>query len=133
MKGEDAAIRAKIHEILARHIGKEKAIGMGELFERVFDRPWKHRINDTKPLREYIEVMRNKGIPIGRSTSKTNPGYYLPRSAFEFNEIVRKYDRKGLGAFKKSAAMRKISLPEFLGQLQIGLTTGRRDGLSRES
>jgi hypothetical protein len=133
MRGEDAAIRSKIFSILTRHIGKEKAIGMAELFEQVFGEQWEHRINDTRAIRDYIEALRDEGQIIGSNRSPRNPGYYLARSVFEANEIIRKYDREGIGKLKKAAAMRKISLPEYLGQLQMGLVTGNRDGLSEAS
>ena len=64
---------------IQRHIGGHRAIGMAELYEIVFQRPWKHRINDTRRLRTYITELRREGAPIC-STSTAEGGRLLPGS-----------------------------------------------------
>ena len=71
---------SKILMILARHVGEEKAIDMGELYSRVFDEPYTHKINNTRRLRTVITALRQKGVPIGSTAAKNGGGYYLVRA-----------------------------------------------------
>jgi len=115
---------SRLLAILTRHIGIEKAIGMGELYTRVYGKPWLHRINDTRDLRHVITELRNKGVLIGETRSQTGGGYYLARSAHELKMF---FDRRKHEAVKKLAMianMQKIGLPELLGQMQLNLREG---------
>jgi len=116
--------KGRLLAILTRHIGIEKAIGMGELYSRVYDKDWRHRINDTRDLRHVITELRYTGVLIGETRSQTGGGYYLARSAHELKLF---FDRRKHEAVKKLAmiaSMQNIGLPELLGQMQLNLREG---------
>jgi len=116
--------KSQLLAILTRHIGIEKAIGMGELYTRVYGKSWLHRINDTRPLRHVITELRNGGALIGETRSPTEPGYYLARSVHELKMF---FDRRMQEVVKKAAMiarMKNIGLPELLGQMQLNLREG---------
>jgi len=123
--------RAAVIEILTRHVGREKAIGMGELYERVWGKPWKHRINDTRDLRYLITDMRYRGVLIAEVRGKTGAGYYLARSEHEIRTFLDKRTAEGLKKLKMVAAMRGKSLPEFMGQLALSFTAERAEGAEK--
>jgi hypothetical protein len=116
--------KSRLLTILTRHVGQEKAIGMGELYERVYGKSWRHRINDTRPVRYLITELRNGGALIGDIRTPTGAGYYLARSVHELKMF---FDRRKHEAVKKLdmiARMQHIGLPELLGQMQLNLREG---------
>lgn len=113
--------RARLMETLSRHVGKENAIGMDELHERVFGEKIYHKINDTRDLRTLITALRRKGIPIGSTSSQTGGGYYLVRAGSELDEYCSRLHSRALSALVLEARLRKQALPELLGQMQMNL------------
>ncbi len=105
--------------VLERHRGRENCIGMGELWRKVFHRPYRHLINDTRPLRSLIRELRRQGHPICSTSDKYNPGYYLAETAEEMEEFIARHERRGLASLSQTAKLRKLALPELLGQLQL--------------
>lgn len=116
-------VRARVMETLSRHVGREKAIGMGELYERVYGKPWKHRINDTRELRKVITEMRFDGVLIAEDRSNTGAGYYLGRSEHEVTSFLDRRTQEALKKLKMVAAMKRKTLPEFMGQLSLSLSS----------
>lgn len=106
---------------LARHRGRENCIGMGELWRKVFRQPYDHRINDTTKLRQLIRKFRRQGEPICSSSDKFNPGYYLAESPQELEEFILRHESRGITSLAQVARLRKIALPDLLGQLQLDL------------
>ena len=120
IKREEAT--ARLMMALSRHIGRARAIGMGELYEHVFGRSWSNRINDTRQLRKLITVLRKKGVPICSCVSKSGGGYYLASAGSEFDEFcTRMYRVPALKKLQKEEIMRKIALPELMGQIVMNL------------
>lgn len=120
MSNEEATSRLLM--ILSRHMGRARTIGMGELYERVFRQKWNNRINDTRKLRTLITMLRNKGVPICSSVAQSGGGYYLASAGSEFDEFCTKmYRLPALKKLKQEAVMRKVALPELLGQIQMNL------------
>jgi len=112
---------SKILMILARHVGEEKAIDMGELYSRVFDEPYTHKINNTRRLRTVITALRQKGVPIGSTAAKNGGGYYLVRAGSELDAYCGRLRRAALNKLAMEARLRKISMPELLGQMQMNM------------
>lgn len=119
-------LKAKVLGILTRHVGQEKAIGMGELYERVYRKSWNHRINDTRGLRHLITELRYEGYLIGETRSRTGGGYYLARSESELEEFFSRRTQEALKKLKMVSCMKNLGLGEFLGQLSLKLQ-GARD------
>jgi len=107
--------------VMASHTGRSRIIGMGELYERVFGEQWNNRINDTKRLRKIITELRKAGTPICSDTSSSGGGYYIASTSGELNAFLEKYKSMALKKLSMCAAMKKTSLPEYLGQVQLEL------------
>ena len=118
------AARLKLYGVLLQHVGPEKKIGMGELYQAVFDRSWHHRINDTRKLRDLITEMRDDGQPVMSNSSSSGGGYWIAASGSELNAYCDKGKRKAVGMLARIAKMKRVSLPEYLGQLQLELGGG---------
>ena len=106
---------------LTRHVGEANAIGMGELYSSVFNRPWNNRISDTRPLRRVITDLRNEGVPIGSTPSNVGGGYYLPAAGSELIEYLGRIRKGALKMLFMESQIRKISLAELLGQMRLNL------------
>jgi hypothetical protein len=106
-------------EILCEHRGEANPIGMDDLFVAVFSRPVRHRINDTGELRVLLRGLRRRGALIGYSNNKFNPGYFLPATPEEAARFFECYRRRTMTALVQEAAMKRIGLPELLGQLRM--------------
>ncbi len=114
---ETAAARQRLYALMLRHVGPDSKVGMGELYEQVFEKPWRHRINDTRQLRRLITDMREDGMPVLSNTD----GYWIAASSSELNDWCEKDKARALAILARIARIRKISLPEYLGQMQLEL------------
>lgn len=112
---------SKILMILSRHVGEEKAIDMGELYQRVFEKSYSNKINNTRRLRTVVTALRRKGIPIGSTVAQNGGGYYLVRAGSELDEYCGRLRRAALNKLVMEAKLRKISMPELLGQMQMNM------------
>ena len=124
MSFEEAAGRVLM--ILSRRVGKENAIGMDALFERVFGEKVHHKINDTRKLRTLITALRRKAIPIGSVSTPSAGGYYLVRAGSELDDYCSRLRSRALHSLKMEARLRKQALPEMLGQMS--LLYGKKEG-----
>ena len=122
---DQSVYETRILTILTRHVGVEKAIGMGELYERVYGKPYKNRINDTRALRKILTDLRLKGTLIGETRSQSGGGYYLARSASELNEFFNRRKTEALKKLHLVSRMKKIGLPELLGEMTLNLSGER--------
>ncbi|MFH1139926.1 MAG: hypothetical protein V1816_27925 [Pseudomonadota bacterium] len=113
--------QARLLSALSRHVGVEKALGMAELFELVFNRQVKHRINDTRRLRTLITRLRLDGAAIASVTRPDGGGYYLAAAGSELEDYLSRLHRRGLAALRLEACLRKISLTELLSR--VGMET----------
>ena len=119
MSKEEATVRLMV--VLSRHVGEEKAIDMGDLYQRVFDRPCDHKINHTRELRKLITMLRREGVPIGSTSVQNGGGYYLCRAGSELNTYCDRLIRRGINALDIVSKLRKVALPELLGQMRLSL------------
>jgi hypothetical protein len=115
--------RLRLLSVLNNHVGEASAISMTALYEAVFDRPWDEKINDTRSLRTLITLMREEGIAICSVSSQNGGGYYIAAATSEFLNFLRKNERRALLILMRNAKMKKISLPAYLGQLQLEMET----------
>ena len=122
---EMAVYADKVLGVLTHHVGRHKAIGMGELYVAVFGETWKNRINDTRRLRIIIDKLRDRGDAICSASSRTGGGYYLPSVGSELKDYCSRRRRKNLKGLVQEARMLKISLPELLGQIELNLKGGQ--------
>ncbi len=112
-------VKGRLFVVLSEHIGKENAVGMDVLHEKIFDEKVSHKINDTKKTRQLITALRGQGRAIGSNSASNGGGYYLPRAGSELNDYCNRIHRKALRALAMEAKIRKVSLPELIGQMSI--------------
>ncbi len=120
-ESEKQMARSRLLMLMPRHIGRSKSIGMGELYERVFGESYDHRINDTKRLRKIVTELRNEGVPICSTSDRFGGGYYLASAGSELADFCEKLREQALRKLAMEAKIRKISLPELIGQLRLDL------------
>jgi hypothetical protein len=118
---DTAENRNRVLVLLNQHIGAANAISMTELFEAVFNRTWDDHINSTRALRHLITAMRDDGVAICSVSTKSGGGYYQPAAGSELTDYLRKNERRALCMLKRNSQMKKISLPEYLGQLKLDM------------
>ena len=111
--------RSRILAVLASHVGETRAVGMAALYEAAFDEPWSNKINDTRALRKIITDMRGEGIPICSVASQNGGGYYLASAGSELANYLRRSERRALLILQRNAKIKKISLPDYLGQMKL--------------
>jgi len=122
-KGSESAItsrrKASLMMALAGHVGAHNAIGMGELFEEVFGAEWSHRINHTRQIRRLVTKLRRDGAPICSVSAQDGGGYYLAAAGSELEDFLRRDTMRALRILDRNAKIKKITLPEYLGQMKL--------------
>jgi hypothetical protein len=110
-----------LKSVMMDHVGSNRKIGMGELYEQIFGRPWRHRINDTRDVRHLIEdLQREEGLRICSDAG----GYWLAASGSELEAYLDRQRRRALKILAKEARIRRMELPALLGQLAIDFSGG---------
>jgi hypothetical protein len=122
--------KAKILGELTGHVGREKAIGMGELYETAFGDTWRNRINDTRRLRKVITELRWEGVPICSCSDRDGGGYYLAAAGSELRCFLERLKRRALKPLAMAARIEKTSLAEMLGQMSLNLKEGTHDDIA---
>jgi len=105
----------RILMIMSGHVGRGKKVGMGKLYEQVFEETYAHRINDTRPLRKLIDELQNDGSPILSDCD----GYWWAATPAELERYCVRRRGSALRILKKESNMRNIAMPELVGQLLI--------------
>ena len=116
--------RGSILAALTSHIGEPNAIGMGELYELVYGESWENRINDTRSLRKAITLLREEGVPVCSVATSYGGGYYLAAAGSELAVYLRRSERRALLILMRNAKIKKISLPDYLGQMKLNMEDG---------
>ena len=109
--------RIQVLSILTHHIGKTNAIGMGELYYKVFGVPYEHRINDTRRLRRILKNMKNDGTAaICSHCSSNGGGYYLAAADSERDDYYRHVFLNVIGRLARLGHQRRMSRQELSAQ-----------------
>lgn len=106
---------------MARHNGPNRKIGMGELFEVVYQKTWNNRINDTRDIRTLITDLRREGVAIGSKKSHSDGGYWLMSTASELDEYCSRLTGEAIKKLGQAARLRNIALPALLGQMALDM------------
>lgn len=113
---------SEIMGVLSHHVGKARAIGMGELYTKIYKKEWRHRINDTRDLRYDIEDLQKAGRRICSSSHAVGGGYYLPASDSEWDAFIKGHVIiPAANRIQRARTMYRISIEEAMRQVQIVL------------
>lgn len=102
-------------EILLQHRGKERAVD-GRMLAAVagLEGPDPRRL-----VRKAVSNLRRRyGVAIAANSLEPS-GYYLAVTADELDEATSSLIRRGLKILSAAAKMKKMTLPEFMGQLRL--------------
>ncbi len=113
--------KAKVMMVLSSHVGRGRAIGMADLYTEVYGKSPRSRITGTRRLRKLITGLRNRGVPICSVADAEGGGYYIPAAGSEMEAHLKRLRNQGLKKLVQEAHLRKISLPELLGQISLNL------------
>ena len=120
-KEEKEKLRAKMLVILSKHIGKSNPIRMADLYKEVFGVEPKDNIQTTRIIRNMITELRKEGVPICSSMKSDNGGYYLSNTGSELDDYLRRLRSRAIKALSVEAKLRKMTLPQLLGHIQLNL------------
>lgn len=117
--------KTKLLQVLARHIGRGRSIGMAQLYEEVFGEPCRDKLNEARIIRKLVTELRRQGVPICSDTSMEGGGYYLASAGGELENYCMRLRIRALKILKMEATLRNMTLPELLGQLNLNVGGGR--------
>ena len=111
---------AKLMTVLSRHLGREKAIGADALYAEVYGEEAADKISGCRRLRYLVTALRHDGTPIASVPARDGGGYYLPVGS-ELQEYIKGLQTAGIRKLAIAAKLTKLSLPAYLGQIEINL------------
>lgn len=94
--------------LLSRHQGRENGIGARELADQVG--------LSQRRVRLFISALREDGIAICGTPST---GYFIPVTPEELGESCAFLEHRALHSLRLLSRMKKVSLPDLLGQLRL--------------
>lgn len=104
---------------LQKHRGRQRAIPMAELYEKVFGETPRDKISSTRPLRRVITELRKMGFPVCSAMIGRETGYFLAETAEEIEKFCETMEKRVMKTLYLLSRVKKLSLPEYLGQLKI--------------
>ena len=111
----------KLLKTLSAHHGRARAISMHALHQAVFGSPIEDKINGTRRLRKIVTGLRREGIPICSVSDKDGGGYFLASAGSDLEDHCRRLRAQALRKLAIEAKLRKMALPELLGQISVAL------------
>jgi predicted DNA-binding transcriptional regulator YafY len=97
-----------LNALSARHIGRERGISAKLLA---------YELNVTeRRLRHLVSEAREAGIPL---CGRPEDGYFIARTAEELQETCAFLEHRALHSLRALSRMRRLSMPELLGQLKL--------------
>ena len=109
------AAKSRLKSALMDHVGRGRKVGMGELYEAVFDEAWSHRINDTRALRKLVSELRREGLRVCSDTG----GYWLAATDSELGDYLGRQHERAIRILAMEARIRRVSMPKLLGQMAL--------------
>lgn len=108
-------LEATIMHILKSHRGKDNAISRGALVDAVNGETPLFPVHE-RGIREAIKhLVTQHGERIGSCVG----GYFLIETFEELEKVCRYYHSYGLSSLFVEARLRRVSLPDLLGQLSM--------------
>lgn len=118
----------RLHLLLQERVGKHRAIGMADLYERWsgerLPRDAAGKIAADVPtlsrhMRALIDDLRDvHGIPV---MSSARHGYWIVASEEELQEVVHEFRARGIKSLTTAARLKNISLADEVQQIEMEL------------
>jgi len=98
--------------------GRDNAVSVGRLVLGVFslftyEGAYATREREVRRIVKHLVEVH--GIPIASCSA----GYYVPVTAEETERACRQYHRAAMSHLKREARLRRVSLPDLLGQMRL--------------
>ncbi len=111
------SLEATILRILETHQGRENTIGRSTLVDQV---------NAECPLfpvseRRIRQIIKHLQSQHGERIGSCGKGYFMTQTAEELEKVCAYYDGYALSSLHVSARLRRMALPELLGQMKLRL------------
>lgn len=100
--------KTELLNALARHQGRDKGIRAKDLAAELGVPP--------RRLRKLVSELREEGTAICGTPAT---GYYMATTPDELRETCAFLEHRALHSLRKLSQMRKVSLPDLLGQLML--------------
>lgn len=104
---------AIVFDALADHRGADRGISARQL---VFQLLGHFSESGERHLRTVVEALRGEGLPVCAHPSH---GYYIAENATEIDQTCLFLYHRAMTSLKQVAAMKRVALPDFRGQLQL--------------
>ncbi len=102
-----------VMKILRKHRGRQSAVKVDRIVQLT-------GINE-RQVRDIVRhLIHEHRAPVGSSTQKPY-GYYWIVSGEEAEATVKALERRGISVLTRAADIKRITLPELLGQLKLEL------------
>jgi biotin operon repressor len=111
----------RLLRVLSEHPGKARAISMPALQKAIFGSEIGDKINGTRKLRQLITRLRKEGLPICSVVDQNGGGYYLASASSDIEDYLRRLRNQALRKLAIEARIRKVAMPELLGQISVAL------------
>ena len=109
-------------EALLQRIGPENGASVRELASEVLGRP--ARPSDERVLRTVVMQLRNAGHPV---CSTPDEGYHHAADAADLQRTCLHLTHRAVTSLEQVAAMQRIALPDFYGQLGLPVPSKPED------
>lgn len=109
-------------EALLQRVGPQNGATVRELASEVLGRPAK--ANDERLLRSVVVQLRRGGHPI---CSTPDEGYHHAANAADLQRTCLHLTHRAVTTLEQVAAMKRIALPDFYGQLGLPVPTQPED------
>lgn len=107
--------RTSVIETLSRHIGRERGVRVDRLVAEITGELLPDPAGERR-VRSIISELREEGMPI---CARPETGYYLAETAEDVEECCRFLRSRAMHSLVLESRLRKIPLPELLGQLRL--------------
>lgn len=104
---------------LQKHRGRQNAVSMAELYEKVYGETPRDKISSTRPLRRVLTELRKMGFPVCSVMTGKETGYFLAETAEEIESFCETMEKRVMKTLYLLSRVKKLSLPEYLGQLKL--------------
>ena len=108
-QGRDLLGALLVQHLSTRHAGRRNGIRAEDLAARL-------GVTE-RTLRELVSAARENGVAI---VGTPETGYYVAQTADELEECCKFLRSRAMHSLAMEARLRKVALPELLGQLKVG-------------